>query len=384
MLLSLMGILALTDDLAGQVSPDRLRSTVEKLAAFPTRNTLSAGLTEACEWIAGEYRKIPGMQVEIMRYTIPKGRRVPEDKEVVQVVAVLPGEDDRRILVGGHIDSLNLQVDAQTGRAPGANDDASGTALALEIARVMASRKWKHTLVFVAFSGEEQGLHGSRALAKRAAAEGWKLDAVLSNDTVGSSSNKAGQRDEGHVRVFSADVSAGEAKPQQSRELARFIEVVTRGKVSGFDVKLVFRQDRFGRGGDHTPFAEEGFNAVRFVEVHEEYTRQHTPDDLPEHMDWKYLANVTRLNLLAMSSLAEAGSPPENVRIDLRQGHDTTLSWKPAPGTKYVVYWRDTTSPIWQGFRDVGEVGTVTIEKVNKDDHIFAVGAAGGVPVVAR
>jgi hypothetical protein len=384
MLLSLMGILALTDDLAGQVSPDRLRSTVEKLAAFHTRNTLSAGLTEACEWIAGEYRKIPGMQVEIMRYTIPKGRRVPEDKEVVQVVAVLPGEDDRRILVGGHIDSLNLQVDAQTGRAPGANDDASGTALALEIARVMASRKWKHTLMFVAFSGEEQGLHGSRALAKRAAAEGWKLDAVLSNDTVGSSSNKAGQKDEGHVRVFSADVSTGEAKPQQSRELARFIEVVTRGKVSGFDVKLVFRQDRYGRGGDHTPFAEEGFNAVRFVEVHEEYTRQHTPDDLPEHMDWKYLANVTRLNLLAMSSLAEAGSPPENVRIDLRQGHDTTLSWKPEPGTKYVVYWRDTTSPIWQGFRDVGEVGTVTIEKVNKDDHIFAVGAAGGVPVVAR
>lgn len=376
------------------IEPARLRATVEKLASFQTRNTLSATLPEAAEWLAGEYRKIPGMKVEVMTYAAPKGRRVPEDRQVVQVVATLPGADDRMVLVGGHMDSLNLQADVMTGRAPGANDDASGTAAALEIARAMAGRKWAHTLVFVGFTGEEQGLLGSRALAQRAKAEGWKLDAVLSNDTVGSSGNKAGQADPRRVRIFSAEwapraTAAGapeaNANPRHnSRELARFIEFATRGKVADFGVKLVMRQDRYGRGGDHTPFAEEGFSAVRLVEVHEEYTRQHTPDDLPEFMDWNYLANVARLNLVAMSALAEAGAPPEDVRIDLRQGHDTTLTWKAAPAVRYVVYWRDTGSPVWQGSREVGATGTATIAGVNKDDNVFAVGAVGGVPILAR
>jgi hypothetical protein len=361
-----------------EVDSARLRATVEKLASFTTRNTLSATLNDACEWLAGEYRKIPGVQAEVMRYTIPRGRRVPEDKEVGQVVARIPGESDRVIIVGGHMDSLNLQVEAATGRAPGANDDASGTALALEIARVMASRKWKHTLVFVGWSGEEQGLHGSRALATKAKTEGWKIDAVLSNDTVGSSSNVAGQKDEKRVRVFSDD-----AETHESRALAMFIEFVVKQQMKEFSVKLVFRRDRFGRGGDHTPFSEAGFSAVRFIEVHEEYSRQHTPDDLPEYMNWTYLANVTRANLAAMASLANAGAPPTSVRIDMRQGHDTTVIWE-GEGDRWTVYWRETTSPTWQGSYRVSEAKRFTLQGINKDDHVFAVGAEGGVPVEAR
>jgi Zn-dependent M28 family amino/carboxypeptidase len=366
-----------------EISADRMRATVEKLASFNTRNTNTPGLTEAAEWVAGEYRKIPGLQVEIMRYTAPKSRRVPEEKEVVQVIAQLPGEDEQLVMVGGHLDSVNLAADIQTGRAPGANDDASGTALALEIARVMSKRKWKHTLMFVAFSGEEQGLLGSTALAKRARAEDWKIIGLLSNDMVGNSGNNSGQKDTKRVRVFSEEAPTAPKPAHQSRELARYIEFLTRSN-KDFNVKLVFRKDRFGRGGDHSPFNDQGFNAVRFVEVHEEYSRQHTLDDLPKYMDWAYLSNVARLNLIAMSSLANADSPPSDVRIDRRQGHDTTITWKASQGVKYVVYWRETTSPTWQASRNVGAANTATIAKVNKDDHVFAVGAEGGIPVEAK
>ncbi len=362
-----------------QIAPARLRATVEKLASYQTRNTNHPMLLEAAEWLAGEYRKIPGLQVELMRYTLPAGRRVPEEKDVLQVVARLPGKDDRIILVGGHIDSLSLRDRSPDTRAPGANDDASGTALALELARVLSQRKGRHTLVFVAFRGEEHGLLGAKALAQRAKEEGWKIDAMLNNDTIGSSSNLNGQSDTARVRLFS-ELS----EDHDSRELARFIEWATRDKVPGFNVKLVFRRDRFGRGGDHTPFATAGFAAVRFVERHEEYTRQHTPEDLPQYVDFNHLANVTRLNLVAMAGLADAGPPPANVRIGRRQSHDTTLTWESKPGVKYVVYWRETTSPVWQWSREVGETDTVTLEKVSKDDHEYAVGAVGGLPVAAR
>ncbi len=377
------------EELLKQVSSQNLRSTVEKLASFHTRNTLSPTMVEAAEWLASEYKKLPRVQVELMKYTLPKGRRVPEDKEVVQVIATLPGKTQRRIIVGGHLDSLNLQVDAVTGRAPGANDDASGTALALELARIMSKHEWEHTLVFVGFTGEEQGLHGARALAKLARDEGWIIDAVLNNDTVGSSSNKLGQKDEKNVRVFSEESIVGglmqpQRPPHQSRELARWIEWVAREYVKDFGVKLVMRRDRFGRGGDHTPFNEQGYNAVRFIEVHEEYSRQHTPDDLPEYMDWNYLANVSRVNLAVIALMANAGEQPDEVQIVRDQSHHTTLTWKSKPGVNYIVYWRDTASAIWQGWREVGETNRVRIDNVNKDDHFFAVGAVGGIPVIAQ
>lgn len=371
--------------LIAQVDSRRLRATVEKLASYNSRNTLSPTLNEAAEWLASEFRNIPGVEVELMKYIAPKSRRIPEDKEVVQVVATLKGETDHRLLIGGHLDSLNLQVDAATGRAPGANDDASGVAVALELARVMSGSKWKQTLMFVGFTGEEQGLLGSGALAARAKVENWNLDAVLSNDTVGSSSNKAGQKDEKQIRVFSDEVPVEPDAPKHaSRELARFIEWAARDQVPNFGVKLVLRKDRFGRGGDHTPFAQAGYNAVRFIEVHEEYTRQHTPDDLPEHMDWNYLSNVAKTNLAAMATLAKAGPAPTNVRIKLDQSHDTTLTWKAAEGVSYVVYWRDSASAVWQGHFNAGKVGEYTVKQINKDDHFFAVGAENGIPVAAR
>lgn len=395
MLLPLLMAIAEPDlqSLTDAVDASRMRATVERLAAFTTRNTLSPGLTEAAEWVAGEFRNIPGVEVELMKYTLPKGRRVPEDKQVVQVVATLRGATDRRILIGGHLDSLNLQVDPVTGRAPGANDDASGVAVTLEVARVLATRKWENTFVFVAFSGEEQGLNGSRALAARAKGEGWKLEAVLNNDTVGSSRNKAGREDRERVRVFSEEFNptpASETRPpHNSRELARFIEFNLRDRVKApsgkpFGVKLVFRRDRFGRGGDHTPFVEVGFDAVRFIEVFEEYTRQHTPDDLPEFMDWEYLAAVARTNLVSMAALGSAAPAPSDVTIVRDQSHDTTLRWKPAEGAKSVVYWRETTSPVWQGAFAVGAVSEYVVHGIDKDDHQFAVGSEGGVPVPAR
>jgi hypothetical protein len=369
-----------------QVSSERLRATVEKLASFPTRNTNHPLLFEAAEWLAGEFRKIPNIDVELMRYTLPAGRRVPEEKEVVQVVARLKGESDRIVLVGAHMDSLNLREGSLEARAPGANDDASGCALVLELARILSTKRWKNTLMFVCFSGEEQGLLGARALATKAKAEGWQILAMLNNDTVGSSANLQGQSDPLHVRLFS-----DEGENHNSRELARFIEFVTRNQVAVsqspqtfFNVKLVFRRDRIGRGGDHTPFAEQGFSAVRFVEVAEEYTRQHTPEDLPQYLDYSYLANVTRINLIAISHLADSEPPPQNVEFDKRQGHDTTLRWQSQPGVEYVVYWRETTSPVWQFSKEVGAVNTYTLQKINKDDHIFAVGSKGGIPVTAR
>ena len=375
------------EDLAKQVDQKRLRATVEKLASWNDRNTNNPTLREAAEWMAEQYRAIPGLEVELMEYTLPKMARVPEEKKVVQVVATLRGETDRRIVVGGHMDTINMS-DREAGlgaRAPGANDDGSGTAMALELARIMSQKKWRNTLVFVAFSGEEQGLYGSRALAERAVKGGWKIDAVLSNDMIGNSRNKNGQRNDKQVRVFSADRPAtDDGKPHQSRELARVIEFLTREAVDYFGVKLVFRNDRFGRGGDHTPFMQAGFSAVRFTEVHEEYSQQHTKDDLPEHMDWKYLANCSKMDLIAMAYLGDAGDPPTNVRIDRSQGHDTTITWQGTPGGRYTVYWRDTASPVWQGSVRLGSVETYTAKKINKDDHVFAVGAVGGIPVEAR
>lgn len=373
-------------ELAAQVDPKRIRASIEHLAAFNTRNTNTPELFQAAGWIAAQYSAIPGMKVELMKYEIEPSRRVPAKKEVVQVVATLPGADDRRIIMGGHFDSINMTEDADVFKSPasGANDDLSGAMATLEVARVLAQAKWKHTLVFVAFSGEEQGLLGSRALAKRATDELWKIDAVLSNDMIGNSSNNAGQRDSKQVRVFSEDRDPNSEHPHNSRELARFIQWTTQQHLKNFGVKLVFRKDRFGRGGDHSPFNEQGFNAVRLTEVFEEYTRQHTPADLPKDIDFAYLANGARVNLIAIAALANAAEPPGNVRVKMDQSHDTTLTWSGSAGTPYVVYWRNTTSPIWEEFKVVGQVDTALVQKVNKDDHIFAVGAEGGIPVVAR
>lgn len=360
-----------------EVSTDNLKQTLEKLSLFPTRNTNTPNLEKSAEMLAAEFRKIPGLQVELMRYPIKKGRRIVEDKEVVQVVATLPGKSPKRVLMGGHFDTINLTSDPMTAVAPGINDDGSGVAATLECARVMASGTWQNTLVFVAFSGEEQGLFGSTALTQRALAEKWEIEAMLNNDTVGAS--QSGKlKDKKRVRLYSE-----ESEKHNSRELARFIEWTTRGKVKGFSPWLVFRRDRFQRGGDHTPFANAGFSAVRFVEAIESLDRQHTDKDTIDGIDFNYLASVCRLNLAALQSLANAGPAPTQVQYDPKQAHSTTLRWKGTAGTNYVVYWRSSSSPTWEGAKVVGDVREATIPNVNKDDHVFAVGAEGGVPISA-
>ncbi|HXH60902.1 MAG TPA: M20/M25/M40 family metallo-hydrolase [Fimbriimonadaceae bacterium] len=368
-------------EIAAQVSAERLKATVDKLASWNTRNTNTPELTEACNWVASEFRKIPRLKVELMTYHIKQSPRVIADKDVVEVVAVLPGRTDRRVLVGGHIDTINMTsgADPMTARAPGADDDGSGVALTMELARIMSQYDWEDTLVFVAFSGEEQGLLGSLALAQRAKDEGWNLEAVLSNDIVGSSSNTDGYRDGREVRVFSE-----ESDEHQSRELARFTELVVRRNITDFRVKLIYRNDRFGRGGDHYSFIKQGFNAIRFCEVWEDFHHQHSADDLPEYVDPEYLRHVAQCDAVAMASLANAMPAPTRVRIDRHQGHDTHISWQPQDGVDYVVYWRDSQSPVWQGSIDVGSVGEYTVVGINKDDNFFAVGAKGGLPVVAR
>ncbi|MFI5385963.1 MAG: M28 family metallopeptidase [Fimbriimonadales bacterium] len=384
-------------DLVGQVDAKRLRANVEKLASWHDRNTNNPTLDESAEWIADEYRKIPNMQVEIWRYPVRKGPRVKEDKEVAEVIATLSGATDRRILIGGHLDTINMsqtQADPSTQwtlPSPGADDDASGACMALEVARVMAQRKWNQTMVFIAFSGEEQGLFGSDALAKRAKAEKWKIDAVLSSDIIGSSKNLQGYSDSHHIRLFSEELAPGARNAQgdilprhNSRELARFIELATRDRVRDFNVKLIFRSDRFGRGGDHTSFNRQGFNAVRFTEPYEDYTHQHTEFDLPQYMDWNFLANVTRINLIAAMELADAQEPPTNVRVDRAQSHDSHMTWEGPVTQEYAVYWRETSNPTWQFSKRVGPVTSTIIPKVSKDDFVFAVGAVGGIPVEAR
>ncbi|HWA82769.1 MAG TPA: M28 family metallopeptidase, partial [Fimbriimonadaceae bacterium] len=260
-----------------------------------------------------------------------------------------------------------------------------------EVARLMAGQKWNQTMVFVAFSGEEQGLFGSQALAKRAKDEGWKIDAVLSSDIIGSSKNLQGYSDPHHIRVFSEELAPGARNAEgeliphhNSRELARVIEFFTRDRVDNFGVKLIFRPDRFGRGGDHTSFNRQGFSAVRFTEPYEDYTHQHTAEDKPQYMDFNFLANVTRINLLAAMELANAGEAPTNVRVDRAQSHDAHISWHGPETQEYVVYWRETTSPVWQFSKRVGPVLSAVIPKVSKDDCVFAVGAVGGIPIEAR
>ena len=380
---------------AMNVDESRMRSLIEHLAAFNTRNTNTPELEQAAHWVADEFKKIPGLQVEIFTYDIHQGQRVPVDKTVVEVVATLPGKTDHRVIIGGHLDSINMTrgADLYTARAPGANDDLSGVALTMEAAHLMSQKAWNDTLVFVAFSGEEQGLLGSAALALHAKREGWKIDGVLSNDMVSNSSDHLGEHDDRNVRVFSE-----ESAVHESRELARYIEWLqntrkedvffdaglSRRRVSkpGHAVKLVFRKDRFGRGGDHSSFNNEGFTAVRFVEVYEEYTRQHTPLDLPDHIDYRYLANNARVNILAASALADAPRPPARVRVVRDQSQTTTLTWEGTADSAYVVYWRETTSPVWEVAK-VFRGNKAVIERVNKDDHQFAVGSPGGIPVPA-
>lgn len=403
-----------------EIDAGRLRADVERLVGFGTRHTLSAvdsetrGIGAARRWLRGELQRAAeasgrngelAMAVDLdVHRVVPDGKRIDREVDVVNVIAVLPGAMPearrRRYYVLGHYDSRASDAMDAVSDAPGANDDGSGTALVLELARVMSRRSFDATLVFLATAGEEQGLVGARRHAEAARAAGLEIAGALSNDIVGDPSDPRGGAHRGAVRLFSEGLPAstelagwqqarqtGAFADSPSRQLARLVaEVAVRHDLAVRPV-LVFRPDRFLRGGDHTAFNESGFAAVRFTEVAENYDRQHQDvrdeggrayGDLPTYVDADYLADVARLNAAALAHLANAPSPPGDARLVAAElTGDTTLRWTASPEPDvagYEVLRRATTAPEWEHASDVGLVTEATVPH-SKDDWIFAVRA---------
>jgi len=404
-----------------EISAAHVRSDIEKLVSFQNRSTLSAqdaaaiaqgrGSGAAREWIKSEFERYSRdcggcLQVNTDTFTQPVSERVSSPTVITNVYAVLKGtdpEDSKRIvLVTGHYDSRNSSNENVTDAAPGANDDASGTAVSLECARVLSKLKFPGTIIFVAVAGEEQGLYGSKHLAEYAKAQGWDIEAALNNDIVGGDKS-AGQAPHA-VRVFSESIPENPSARQlrmirylggendsPSRELARYIVQAARTYATQVAPLLEFRLDRYLRGGDHSSFNEAGFAAVRFTEFRENYDHQHQNvrsergvqfGDLPPFVDFDYVAGVARVNAATLASLAAAPAPPQNVRLVTKElVNDSTLLWDaPADGraTSYDVVWRETSAPDWQHSQTVKNATKLTVP-VSKDNVIFAVRAVDQV-----
>jgi hypothetical protein len=400
-----------------QVSPDRIRANIEKLVSFGTRSTISAqdsgaiqagrGVGAARQWIQSEFERYSRdcggcLDVKTDSFTQPTADRIPRPTEITNVYAVLKGSDaenaKRIVLVTGHYDSRNSDISDVKGDAPGANDDGSGTAVSLECARVLSKLKFPATIIFLSVAGEEQGLNGSDHFAKMAKEQSWDIEAVLNNDIVGG--DKSPDQDHSVVRVFSEGLPAaateqeirrirglGGENDSASRQLARYIADVGHAYDPGVKPMLVFRLDRYLRGGDHYSFNQQGFAAVRFTEFREDFHHQHQNvrtengieyGDLAKFVDFDYVAHVAQLNAATLASLASAPAPPANVHLlakDLE--NDSTLTWESSPGglaTAYEVLWRATTSPEWEHAEKVGNVNRATL-KLSKDNVIFSVRA---------
>jgi hypothetical protein len=397
-----------------EIDARNIEQTIRKLVSFGTRNTNSEqsnpnrGIGAARDWLYAEFvhaAETSGgrMTVEKQSYEQPKAARVPEPITVTNVVATLRGTQpesaDRMYVVSGHYDSMCGNPSDAKCDAPGANDDASGTAAVLEMARVMAKYKFDATIVFMAVAGEEQGLLGSTHFAEEAKKKNWNVDAMFTNDIVGNTLGGNGVRDRGNVRVFSEGVPSNETEAEAttrrsvggendsaSRQLARFIKEIGDSFVPQFKVMLVYRRDRYGRGGDHIPFLERGYPAVRFTEVNEEFRHQHQNvrvengvqfGDLPEFVDFTYIANVARVNAASLAALAWAPSRPKGVAIlSARLSNDTDLRWeanKEPDLAGYEIVWRDTTSPVWTNSKAVGNVTSFTMKGMSKDNYFFGV-----------
>ena len=386
------------------ISPARLQATVDKLQGFGTRHTLSAtdsptrGIGAARQWILEEMRRSsPRLQVEFDTYQVAKqGERITRDVELRNVVAVLPGRSARRLYVTAHYDSVARPTDKSASPsasggfdwtvtdndAPGADDDGSGTALVMELARVFgeSGTPFEATLVFALFAGEEEGLVGSTLHAQKVARAGLAVDAVLNNDIVGSPTGGDGVVDAGSVRVFSEG-----PEDSASRQLARFILRQAARYVPAHRVRLIARQDRFGRGGDHAPFNQGGFAAVRFCESRENYARQHTALDTADAVRPEYLARNARVNAAALASLALAPAAPVVVNekggplLDRQPaGYDARLRWTASPrAVSYRVFWREAWTPDWQHEADFGNVTEVVLPGLSIDEHVFGVAAVG-------
>jgi hypothetical protein len=396
-------------DQISQVEGERV---VRGLATFPTRHTLSGkeGADAAAEWLYKEFLKISQatggrLSVEKDTWIQPAGNRLPEPATLTNVVATLPGTEnpERIIVVSGHYDSRVTDVMDAKSKAPGANDDASGVAVVVELARVMSSQKYPCTVVFAAVTGEEQGLYGSTHMAERFAAENKNVIAMFTNDIVGNSRGENGVKNDKQLRIFSAGYDPTESATQANRRrawgtdgetpartLARASLEGVKRYMRGFSLVMVYRNDRYGRGGDHSPFVAKGYAACRFTEMNENWRHQHQDvrtengvvyGDLPEYVDYLYLKRVTQANAAIIAELASA--PPALRSVTLRSdlSPNTTLRWQSTesrtPIAGYEVLWRKTTAPLWEGKKEFPATVTETTLPLSKDDYLFAVRSIG-------
>ncbi|GMQ23718.1 M20/M25/M40 family metallo-hydrolase [Algoriphagus sp. oki45] len=398
-------------EMVEEVSADSLKKYIYELTSFNSRHTLNTntenGMPAAQRYVLSkfqEWAKASGgrMSAEIEEFVTPgDGRRIKEDAKVANVVATLIGtnpNDNRVFIVSAHLDSRNRDVMDADGAAPGANDDGSGVALVMELARIMAKTEFSATILFVAFTGEEQGLKGATYLADKAKEQGWNIEAVLNNDIVGNSESSGTLiKNNTQMRVFSETIPLAEDEraasirrytnadnDSKSRQLARYIKEVGERYVDQMEVKLIYRSDRFLRGGDQTPFMRNGYTAVRMSEMNENFIHQHENvriedgiqyGDLPEFMDFEYLRKVSAVNLASAASLANSAYMPQDVQIDVRGlSNHSILLWK-APQTGkvkgYYVLMRETSSSMWE--KKFFTTETNLTLPYSKDNYFFAV-----------
>ena len=401
-------------DIAKAVSPERIEADIRTLVGFGTRHTLSEtesdtqGIGAARRWIKNEFEQISQacggcLEVYFQAKTISGETRIPDATEVVSVIAVQRGSHDpnRYVLMSGDIDSRVSDVMNSTSISPGANDNASGVAGTLEAARVLSKYKFNGSIVYAALAGEEQGLFGGKILAEQAQKDGWRIKAVLNNDMIGNIEGINGVINNTTARIFAEGTRHTETPEEArvrrftggevdspSRNLARYIDLMADRYIPNLDTMVIYRLDRFGRGGHHRPFNDLGYPGVRIMETNENYNRQHQDirsengidyGDTIEGVNFEYAAKLTALNAVSLAGMAWAPAPPAKVEINGAVKPSTTLNWqalnsKQNPQLKgYKIYWRYTDAPQWQFSRFVGNVNSYTLDKIVIDNYFFGV-----------
>jgi Zn-dependent M28 family amino/carboxypeptidase len=402
-------------DIIDAVSAERIKSDVKTLADFGTRHTLSdtvsdtRGIGAARRWIKSEFEKIDSncnncLDVFYQKDLIKKGdgARIVHDVEIVNVLAVQKGAKypNRFILMSGDIDSRVSDPTDFTSDSPGANDNASGMAGTIEAARVLSKYKFDNSIIYVGLSGEEQGLYGGKGLAAYAKEKGWEIIGIMNNDMIGNIKGVDGVIDNRTFRIFSEPVPPTETEQERnsrrfyggevdgiSRQLARYIHKNVKTYMPEMNPMLVYRLDRFGRGGHHRPFNDGGFAGIRIMEAHENYTQQHQDirtenginyGDTFEHVNFPYAKKLTAVNAINLASLASAPPPPQNLKIGGIVEPSVKFQWEKVDGAVgYKIYWRDTTSPTWDYSRYVGDVSEFTLEGIVIDNFFFGVATVG-------
>ena len=402
-------------DIINSVSADRIGKDVETLANFGTRHTLSdtvsqtRGIGAARRWIKSEFDQISSncndcLEVFYQKDLVKKGdnARIVHDVWVVNVVAIQRGTKypNRFIIMSGDIDSRVSDPADFTSDSPGANDNASGMAGTIEAARVLSKYQFESSIIYVGLSGEEQGLYGGKGLAAHAKEKGWDIVGILNNDMIGNITGVDGVVSNRDFRIFSEPVPPTETEQQRnarrfyggevdgiSRQLARYVYQTTKTYMPEMNPMMIYRLDRFGRGGHHRPFNDAGFAGIRIMEAHENYTQQHQDirvedgiayGDVLEHVNFDYAKKLTAVNAITLASIAWAPPAPETVEIGGIVEPSAKLRWSKVDGALgYKIYWRDTTSPTWDHYRYVGNVTEHTLEGIVIDNYFFGVAAVG-------